>query len=252
MTVLESVFLGLLQGLTEFLPVSSSGHLILAERLFAIEANLFFDIILHFGTLLAVIVVYRQTLWQAIRHPLKDKTALYVIIASIPTFIIAFVVEFFIPEQLLYNLLPLGFALTAVLLVLSDVLYRPSSTLQSTKIMSVVTTGIVQGLAVFPGLSRSGSTVSTMKLFGVKQSDCATFSFLLSIPVILAACAVKTYRYVKSPLNIDVICVLVGVVTAFLSGWVALKTVQRVLKKGKWSMFAVYLAIPFLLSLLTM
>lgn len=250
MTIIESIFLGLLQGLTEFLPVSSSGHLILAQRLFAIEGNLFFDIVLHMGTLLAVVVVYRNTLRQAIRHPLKDKTVTYVLIASIPTFIIAFIVEFFLPEQLMYDLLPIGFALTIVLLVTSDLLYKKRST--NLSLVAVITTGVVQGLAVFPGLSRSGSTVSTMKLFGVKQSTCATFSFLLSIPVILGATAVETYRYIQSPENIDIVCVIVGVIVAFFSGWVALKTVQRVLKNGKWWLFALYLAIPLTLSLLTM
>ena len=148
MTIIESIFLGLLQGLTEFLPVSSSGHLILAQRLFAIEGNLFFDIVLHMGTLLAVVVVYRNTLWQAIRHPLKDKTVTYVLIASIPTFIIAFIVEFFLPEQLMYDLLPIGFALTIVLLVTSDLLYKKRST--NLSLVAVITTGGVQGLAVFP------------------------------------------------------------------------------------------------------
>lgn len=253
MTLLESIFLGLLQGLTEFLPISSSGHLLLAQRLFDVHANLFFDVALHFGTLLAVVVAFRKSLFNAICHPIADRRTLFVLTASLPTFAIALAVKMFVSESLLAALLPIGFALTIVLIVLSDKLARPTLRLQQTNLLPIVVTGIVQGIAVLPGLSRSGSTVSTMKMFGVNSSDSAEFSFLLSIPVTLAAVVVEGYSVVTSPTaNIDWLCVGVGVAAAFLSGLVAVYTVMRVLKRNCWTAFAVYLAIPLLLSLITM
>ncbi len=193
MTVLQSIFLGLLQGFTEFLPVSSSGHLLLAEKLFDIQAGLFFDVMLHLGTLLAVVISMRKCLWQTIRHPIADKRFVYLVVASVPTFVIALLVKLFVPEAFLANLLPIGFALTIVLIIVSDRLSRPRLRLEQTGWLPVIITGVTQGIAVFPGLSRSGSTISTMKLFGVNASDAAEFSFLLSIPVILASAAVEGY-----------------------------------------------------------
>ena len=100
MTVLESIFLGYLQGFTEFLPVSSSGHLLLAEKLFNIQGGLFFDVMLHLGTLIAVIISMRHTLWQTIRHPVADRRFVYLVVASIPTFAIALLVKRLVPTTL--------------------------------------------------------------------------------------------------------------------------------------------------------
>lgn len=252
MTVLQSIFLGLLQGFTEFLPVSSSGHLLLAQRLFGIQADLFFDVMLHLGTLFAVVIAMRKSLFATFAHPVVDRRFRYVAVASIPTFAIALVVKLFVPETLLNKLLPVGFAATIALIVLSDKLSRPTLRLQETSWLPIIVTGAVQGIAVLPGLSRSGSTVSTMKLFGVNSTDSAEFSFLLSIPVILAAVVVEGYEALTAAVAVDWLCVAVGVVTAFLSGLVAVYTVMRSLKRNGWIAFAVYLAIPLILSLIVM
>ena len=150
MTVLQSMFLGLLQGFAEFLPVSSSGHLMLAEKLFDIEGGLFFDVMLHLGTLLAVIIAMRKSLWQTIRHPLASRKLIYLLVASAPTFVIALLVKLFIPETLMQKLLPIGFALTIVLIVLSDKLSKPRMRLEETGFLPIVITGVTQGIAVFP------------------------------------------------------------------------------------------------------
>ena len=253
MTIIESIFLGLLQGFTEFLPVSSSGHLLLCQKLFGIQANLFFDVMLHLGTLFAVVVAMRKSLWAAVRHPIADVRVRYVLLASAPTFAIALLVKLFVSESLLNALLPVGFAATIVLIVLSDRLSRPVLRLSQTKPLPILVTGLVQGIAVLPGLSRSGSTVSVMKLFGINPSDSAEFSFLLSIPVILAAVTVEGYEALTStPLAIDWLTVSVGVVTAFLSGLVAVYAVMRVIKRNSWLIFALYLAIPLVISLIVM
>lgn len=251
MTVLQSIFLGLLQGFTEFLPVSSSGHLLLAEKLFDVQGGLFYDVMLHLGTLFAVIIAMRKNLWDTIRHPKSNPKLLYLVVASVPTFALALLVKLFVPEKWLQNLLPLGFAITIVLIVLSQYLSKPRLRLEESGWTTALITGITQGVAVFPGLSRSGSTISVMKLFGVNASDSAEFSFLLSIPVILAGAVVEIYEAVTTSLVIPAwYCVVIGVFTAFVSGLVSIYMVMRAVKTKSWIAFAVYLVIPLTVSLI--
>ncbi|MBR7177712.1 MAG: undecaprenyl-diphosphate phosphatase [Clostridia bacterium] len=252
MTVLESLFLGLLQGFTEFLPISSSGHLLLAERLFDIQSNLFFDVMLHVGTLGAVCLAFRHSLWQTIRHPIADKRMTYLIVASLPTFVLALVVKIFVPEQFMHKLLPIGFATTAVLIVLADKLSKPTLRLEQTPLWKIAVTGLVQGVAVLPGLSRSGSTISTMKLLGTNSTDAAEFSFLLSVPVILASAVVEGWEAIKLQITTPWYCLVVGIVAAFVSGWVSVSMVMRAIKTKNWMVFAIYLIVPFCLSLIIM
>ena len=251
MTVLQSLFLGLLQGFTEFLPISSSGHLLLAEKLFDIEAGLFFDVMLHLGTLLAVVISLRHSLWETIRHPIASKKLVYLVVASVPTFAIALVVKLFVPESFMALLLPAGFALTIVLIILSDKLSKPRLRLEEAGWLPVIITGVTQGVAVFPGLSRSGSTISTMKLFGLNAGDAAEFSFLLSIPVILASAAVEGYEALTTSIAVPPwYCIVIGIVAAFVSGLVSVYMVMRAVKTKSWIWFAVYLIIPFVVSLI--
>lgn len=251
MTVLQSIFLGLLQGFTEFLPVSSSGHLLLAEKLFDVQAGLFYDVMLHLGTLGAVIIALRKNLWDTLRHPKSNPKLLYLVIASIPTFAIALLVKLFVPEKWMQNLLPIGFALTIVLIVLSQFLSKPRLRFDESGWLPTIITGVTQGIAVFPGLSRSGSTISVMKLFGINASDAAEFSFLLSIPVILASAAVEIYEVATTALVVPAwYCVVIGVVAAFVSGLVSIYMVMRAVKTKSWIAFAVYLIIPLVISLI--
>lgn len=251
MTVLESIFLGLLQGFTEFLPVSSSGHLILAQKLWDIPGNLFFDVMLHLGTLLAVVIAMRKTIWQAIVN-WKNKKLLYLVVASVPTFVIALLVKIFVPESLMTQLLPIGFALTIVLIVLSHYLAKPKLRLEQSGFLPVIITGLTQGIAVLPGLSRSGSTISVLKLFGVNSSDSAEFSFLLSIPVIVASAVVEIWEVAKVPVNIPWHCVAIGIVCAFLSGLVAVSMVMKAVKRKSWIAYAIYLVVPLVTSLIVL
>ena len=251
MTVLQSLFLGLLQGFTEFLPISSSGHLLLAEKLFDIEAGLFFGVMLHLGTLAAVVIALRHSLWETIRHPIASKKLVYLVVASAPTFAIALIVKLFVPENFMALLLPAGFALTMVLIILSDKLSKPRLRLEEAGWLPVIITGVTQGVAVFPGLSRSGSTISTMKLFGLNASDAAEFSFLLSIPVILASAAVEGYEALTTSMAVPPwYCIVIGIVAAFVSGLVSVYMVMRAVKTKSWIWFAVYLIIPFVVSLI--
>lgn len=251
MTLLQSIFLGLLQGLTEFLPISSSGHLILASQLFAVESNLFFVVMLHVGTLLAVIVVYRNTIWEIIRHPIKDKRLLQLVLASIPTFVIAVVIKYLLPPSIMEGIvLPIGFAVTIVLLVVSKYTYQPRKKLLNATVPSLLLVGLTQGLAVFPGLSRSGSTISVMKMCGYTNNDSAQFSFLLSIPVILASAVVESLEVISTPITTAWYIIAIGVLVSFVAGMVAIKAVNTILKKDLWIAFAIYLAIPLVVSII--
>lgn len=252
MTTIESIFLGLLQGLTEFLPISSSGHLLLAQKLFGVEADLFFDVMLHVGTLFAVVIVLCKSLWQTLRHPIADRRFFLLVVASVPTFVIALLVKLFVSETLMQKLLPIGFALTIVLIVLSQKLARPTMRLGQTRWLPALVTGIAQGIAVFPGLSRSGTTISAMKLFGVNATDAAEFSFLLSIPVILASAAVELLQVMQNGVAVQWTTVAVGMATAFVSGLVSVKTVLRAVQGKNWILFAIYLIVPLTLSLITL
>lgn len=252
MTFIESLFLGLLQGFTEFLPVSSSGHLMLAQKLFDIEAGLFFDVMLHIGTLAAVLVAMRKSVLQALRHPVADKKLFFVLIGSIPTFVVALLVKIFVPESLMSKLLPVGFAATIALIALSDKLAKPRLRLADTGALPAIVTGLAQGVAVFPGLSRSGTTISVMKFFGINASDAAEFSFLLSVPVILASGAVEIWEASQAAQTVQWGIIAVGIASAFCSGLVSVNVVMRAVKQNRWIWFAVYLTVPLILSLITL
>ena len=249
MSILQSIFLGLLQGFSEFLPISSSGHLILAQRLFDVQATLFFDVALHLGTFFAVILVYKKSLAAYTKNPIKNRRLRFVLLASIPTFLLAFVVKAFVPDRVFVGLLPLGFALTVALLVTSHFLGKRRFDLDTCPLWCILTCGLVQGVAVFPGLSRSGSTVSVLKLCGLEQKDATEFSFVLSLPIIAGSALVEGLELINTPLSTPWYCVLIGVFFAFLSGYAALSFLKRLTSKS-WVWFAFYLPIPLILSLI--
>lgn len=251
MNVWQSIFFGLIQGFTEFLPVSSSGHLMLVSALTGVECSLFVSVMLHVGTLLAVIIAFRKPLWHILRHPVSDKRLLYLVIASIPTFIIAAAVKFFLPENVNKYILPVGFAATAALLLLSN-LNKNKFSVGEKGVLPLLVTGVAQGMAVFAGLSRSGATICTMSLFDIKREESGEFSFLLSIPVILGGAAVELIEAFATSAQINWGSVSAGIVAAFLSGLLAISIVLKALKSANFKWFAYYMPVPFLLSLLVL
>lgn len=248
MNVWQSIFLGFLQGLTEFLPVSSSGHLILAEKILGIGEDTFLNVMLHLATLLAVIAVMRKQIAELFKF--KNGKMLKLIIATLPTLAIAAVIKIFVSEDLLNGLLPIGFALTVVLLISQHFFAKPR--LLSRKPLICLAVGAVQGIAVLPGLSRSGSTIAAMSLFGFTRNESAEFSFLLSIPVIICAAAVEIYEVAFTAFTISWINLTVALICAFVSSIVSLRLMLKIVKRAKLWYFALYLLIPLTLSLLIM
>lgn len=250
MTVLQGILLGILQGTTEFLPISSSGHLMLAQKLMGQTPDLFFSVTLHLGTLFAVITVMFKPVCKMFFKPFSDMRLGMVALASIPTLIIAMAVELFLPTDSLQYFLPAGFLITAVLLCAEQKkqhlrpLYQPPY-------WHVILAGVMQGFAVLPGISRSGSTLTALNLCGIKKDQSAEFVFLLSIPVILGGMLVEGYKAFSQPVpNVNFLPLILGTITAYVVGVFCLKFLLGYLKNKSLKPFAIYLILPFLLSLL--
>ena len=206
MEFLYFVVLGLVQGLTEFLPVSSSGHLVFLDKIFGVETGnfLFVSILLHVATLFSVIVLYRKTIFELIKHPFSKQSKL-VIVATIPTVIIVLLFKGFFENSFSGSYLSICFMFTAILLMLTY--FKTKNIKKKYKQFNYTTAlgvGLMQGLAVLPGISRSGSTISTAVLMGSDPNDATSFSFILSIPIILASLLYEVYSCITSGASIFV------------------------------------------------
>lgn len=241
MSVWEAVVLGLVQGAGEFLPVSSSGHLLLLEKLGVGEEDLFFNICLHLGTLLSVIIVMRRPLLSLFKKE-NRRTLLYLALACLPTVALALLFKYLAPSLIDGAYLPLGFAATSFLIVLSEK-FSPAKN-RPLSVKTSVLTGFLQGIAVLPGISRSGATVAALRLSGVSRPAAAEFSFLLSLPVILGSALYEgTELAVSGGLaDVPVLPLIAGVAAAFVAGCAAIKFFLALVRKRSAIPFALYTA----------
>lgn len=243
MSILIALILGIVQGLTEFLPISSSGHLVLLQRIFGLENNLIlFDVILHVGTLFAVIFVYRKSILELIKHPFSKKMGLLVL-GTIPTVIIALLFKDFFESAFSGNILFIGFFATSILLLIASFCDKKYSNNKEMKARNIFVMGLFQGLAVLPGLSRSGSTTSSAIVMGIKKEEALEYSFLLSIPIILAS---LVYELVFSPITLiksDIIPILIGLFSSLIFGIISIKFMIKLVKNNTYKYFAIYLII---------
>lgn len=263
MTTLQAIILGIIQGLTEFLPVSSSGHLVLFQHLFGLkEAELLFNVCVHLGTLVAVVIVFRREIikilsalsqmvsfggqkekrLQKVHSDPELKMAVLIIIGSIPTAVLGLLFAG-IADRLFSSALITGLMLmvTGWLLWLTRKTKAPMASANSGHLTSgkAFIIGIVQGLAIIPGISRSGSTISIGLLLGIDRETAARYSFLLSIPAILGA-GLLSLKGGMSQANPFIWRSLLGAVTAALVGYGALKSLLHMVKKGRLYLFAPY------------
>ena len=261
MEIWEALVLGLAQGLSEFLPISSSGHLLILEKCGIGQENLFFNIMLHVGTLFAVLIALRKTWIPLLPFPCskKKKSQIVnleiptvfgglsaikidgcVVLACLPTVALAFVFKLLAPSLLGGKLLGCGFVLTATLLYLGENFKPTKSTLLTPK--TSILTGVLQGIAVLPGVSRSGATISALTLQGIDKKAATTFSFLLSIPIIIGSALYESLDLItgKATLSISASAVVVGVIAAFLSGLAAIKFFLKLIEKHSMAGFIVY------------
>ena len=262
MSWLEALILGLIQGLTEYLPVSSSGHLAIGAALFGIqgEENLAFTIVVHVATVCSTLVI----LWKEIdwifrglfKFRMNDETryVINILISMIPIGIVGVFFKDYVETIFGSGLLIVGcmLLLTAALLTFSYY-YKPRQK-EKISMKDALIIGIAQACAVMPGLSRSGSTIATGLLLGDNKAKLAQFSFLMVIPPILGEALLDGMKIVKGAAagtsDISVLSLVVGFLAAFISGCVACKWMINVVKKGKLIYFAIYCAIAGLVTII--
>jgi undecaprenyl-diphosphatase len=250
MTILQSIFLGIVQGLTEFLPVSSSGHLVFFQSLFGLkEPPLFFDVMLHLVTLFAVVIYFWTDIWkivQGIQATLKRekkgqnqaKLFLWIIIATIPTGLMGI---FF--KDLFESLFSKPKVVGGMLLITGSVLWltrwakKEGRLLERMVWIDSIIIGIAQGIAIIPGISRSGATISTGLFCGLDRELSGTFSFLLSIPAILGATLLELPKIGGVQ---ELWTTLIGAAIAFGVGILALTFLMKIIKMGKIFDFSYY------------
>jgi undecaprenyl-diphosphatase len=242
LTLLKAIILGIIQGITEWLPISSSGHLVIAQQLMHLDVPISFDILLHLGTLLVIFMVFWKDILLTLKaffkfdfHSFYGRLSLYIIIGSVPTAVIGFTFH-----DLFESFFSSLFVVAIALLVTGTLLYltkffngkRNLSSLDSLFI------GIFQGLAIIPGISRSGSTIGLGLLLGNKKEQVAKFSFLLSIPAILGASIfdLKDFSFT----SLGTLNVIIGLITAIIVGYISLKYLLKVIMENKFYYFAYY------------
>ncbi|TDX45420.1 undecaprenyl-diphosphatase UppP [Orenia marismortui] len=243
MDLIKVIILGIVQGITEFLPVSSSGHLVIFQHFLNVNEGLTLDVFLHFGTLLAVVVVYWDDILGMIT--LKEeyrKLTYYVILGSIPAGIIGILFED-IFEQLFNTVKVVGFTLlvTGLLLWLSDRITNEKRYLKDMKLSDSMVVGFAQAFAIIPGISRSGSTIVAGLFKGLDRKLAAKYSFLLSIPVIGGATLLQVKDLMTVGLGNNTITQLVlGTVASAIAGYFSIKLLLKLVNKEKLSVFAYY------------
>jgi undecaprenyl-diphosphatase len=243
MGLFKAIILGIVQGITEFLPISSSGHLVIFQYFMEINEGLTMDVFLHFGTLLAVVVVFWDDIIGMIT--LKSeyrKLTYYVVLGSIPAGVIGILFEDLF-ARLFSTPTVVGFALlvTGLLLWLSDRLGEEERSLENMKFSDAVVVGFAQALAIIPGISRSGSTIVGGLFNGLERKLAAKFSFLLSIPVIGGATLLKTKDLVTVGFgNLTFMELAGGTLSAAIAGYFSVKLLLKLVNQEKLSIFAYY------------
>ena len=246
MSVVALLVLGLVQGLCEFLPVSSSGHLVLLSRVFGVKDSLFVSIILHVATLFAVVVVMRKEIWHLIKHPLS-KECVTLALATISTCVVAIILMPFITSSFDGSLLPVFFLLSAIILF---VVGKKNKSEESITYKRAIFIGLAQGLAIFPGLSRSGTTISAGLASGAGREESSKFSFLISVPIIIASLLMEVYKIIVEGVVISVepIGMILAFLIAFIVGIISIKLMLKITKKSTFKYFSIYLLIIAIIS----
>lgn len=249
----EAMILGIIQGVTEWLPISSSGHLVIAQQLFGIEVPLIYDIMLHLGTLIALFIVFWKEIVDMIRALFTFDTknpsfrfALFILIASIPTAIIGFLFQdLFASFFTSLLVVGIGLLITGTLLFFS----RFVDGNKPLTLWRAISVGIVQGIAIIPGISRSGITITTGLFQGIEREVAAKFSFLLSIPAVGGAFLLRITDLKTVPSQ-DYLPYLLSGFVAMVVGYYSLKLLLQIVIKRKFHMFCWYCWPVGLLTLL--
>jgi undecaprenyl-diphosphatase len=262
MSIWESIILGLIQGLAEFLPISSSGHLAIMQDFFGIQEGsvLMYTVLLHFGTLVAVFFVYRHTIWALVKELgalIKDvftgkglraksndtrKLGIMIIIASIPAAFCGILFDKWV-ERAFSSIVMVGICLmiTGTILFFAERLGKGGRDLPRANFRNAFAIGIFQAVALLPGISRSGSCLTGGLLLGFTRELAVKFAFLISIPTVLGAVVLEIPSALKAGVASDMLIpCLVGIVVSALSGYAAIKVMIRIVSGKKLFIFSVY------------
>lgn len=276
MTIIQGILLGILQGIAEFLPISSSGHLAVAQKLFGLsDVPLLFDIVLHLATLAAVILYFRKKiaklfviLWQWLMHKTSAedgdnidilagntergrRTIIAVFVTTVVTGAIGVFTSKLIPDMSL-KITASGFLVTAALLIISAFIEKRRKAAQQTftptsdthkgiNVAQAALIGVMQGIGTFPGISRSGSTIAGALFGGLDRAAAGEYSFIVSIPAILGAFVLELKDLDKVGTSIGATPVIAGCAAAFAWGYISLTVLMKIIKKGRLEWFAAYL-----------
>lgn len=251
MSVIQAALLGLLQGLGEFLPISSSGHLLLGRMVMGLTidqspAYKILDILLHVGTLIPVIIVFWKDWWEILKKPFKSKMLLLLFIASMPTLVVKFVFDDFIDGCDTGWFLGVSFLMTAVFLLVSEyVSSKRVSKKDRPGFLHAIIMGCMQGIALLPGVSRSGSTLAGGLLSGLNRRSAAKFSFMMSAPAIAGALLLEGKDAIENGWFNDLALVptIVGVAVSAVTGYLAIRFMLKLITKVSLNWFALYVAI---------
>lgn len=252
MSIIEAIIIGIVQGLTEFLPISSSGHLVILQKLLKIDlpGNLV-EVSTHLGTLLSIILIYKNDIYDLIISFKSSKTKDYillVVIATIPSVVFVLIAKSFI-LTIFESSRSVSFALifTGIILFIS---HYGNYTIKKLNISKGMIIGIFQALAILPGISRSGMTISIALLLGIKNVEAAKFSFMLAIPAIFGAAILTLVETNLNEIDDLIFPLIVAAFIAFLSGYYALKFLIKILNNGKFYYFSIYCIFLGIISLM--
>jgi undecaprenyl-diphosphatase len=268
MTILHAFILGIVQGLTEFIPVSSTAHLLIAEKLLGVPSDdktFAFSVIIQLGTVFTLILFFFKDIWQITqafflgiknRKPFESLNARLgwlIIVATIPALVAGFflkdIVEGMFKDPV--SLASIRLLLSAALLAAVEYFDRRGRTLESATWQDALTIGLFQVLAIFPGASRSGTTIAGGMVRGLDRPSAARFAFLMSAPILLAAGAYESLKVINMSGTIDFLPYLItGFVTAAIVGWFAIKWLIDYLNKHSLYLFAIYCAVVGFILLL--
>jgi undecaprenyl-diphosphatase len=245
--LIETIILGLIQGLTEWIPISSTGHLRITEYFLSLELPLFFDIILHIGTLIITFFFFRSDIKKIISSITSwefktenGKLVPLILVGTIPTLIIGFFFNSFIVSYF-NDLLPLSgaYIFCGIILYLAKTGKEKKNSISYFEATQI---GIIQGIAVIPGLSRSGFTIAIALLLGIKNELAFKFSFLLSIPAIIGGLSLTLFDQLNTVgfVGVDFIDILIGISVSSLVGYFSLNVLKGILLRKKFYLFSFY------------
>lgn len=276
MTVLQSILLGIVQGITEFLPVSSSGHLAILENIFHVETDgdMLFDIMLHIGTLVAVFVVYHKDIWKMIKeaifmlgdifgnlrtfvlnkihktslkytrivHNSYRKFVILILVSTVPTGIIGVLGKDIVADAGNTLLIPgICLLITGLLLLMADIKKDGNKMPKNVSYANGLLIGAAQGLATLPGLSRSGTTIAVCLFLDLDRKFAVKYSFILSIPAVLGAAVLEIKDVIAEPIQMEQLGIYaLGMVFAAAVGYICIKTMLVVVRNKKFKYFAIY------------